>query len=338
MSATTKDWQTWKPEIDAYIQDEESAQPSTQLYEEIFNVQSTDRLQITEVGWSGVGPMVEVGELGDAVEDETVEGYGYSYVRKNFRKSVTFSSDLFETDQSNTVQTRAKDIVNAVPMSRNLEAFSMIRNAWSASFKYGDAKPLISVAHPLKDGSGTQANTFTDGIQLPLTYNNAISLLDVMDAMVSNSGNLLSIGSQGRNKVLFGAKTQKVKLFEIAGVDSDMQPDVNNNNANYFVKGDKFDVLIIDWIGYEAARLAGETTVAKSAAGNYWDKMWGIIDIELAKRYFKFFFAEGYAKYDDEIKKSNQAMIKYAYDKFAWGNSGFFPIVASKGDSTTVTL
>lgn len=336
--ASTKDWQTWKPEIDAYIEDEMAAQPSTQAYEEIFNVESTNRLQINEVGYSGVGPMVNVGELGDAVEDESIEGYGYSYIRQEFRKQKTFSSSLFETDQTNTIQTMSKDMANCVPISRNLNAFGMFRNGWDSTVKYGDQKPLFSIAHPLKDGSGTQPNTFRDGVQLPLTYNNAIALQDVMLSMVSNSGNLLTIGSQSRNKVLFGSEMLRTQLFDIAGVDNVKQPDVANNNANYFVKGDKFDVMIIDWIGYEAAKLAGETTVAKSSSSNYWDTMWGIIDIALAKRYFKFYFAEGYAQYDDEIKKSNQALIKYAYDKFAWGNSGYFPIVASKGDRSTVVL
>jgi hypothetical protein len=337
MSHSVQNFQTWKPEIDAYIQDELDQMPKS-YYSEVFTVKSTNRLMLSEVDYGTFAPMLEVGEFGDAVEDEAIEGYKYAYQRRSYRKYAKFSSDLLETDQTSEVERIARSFAQSIEISRNLWIFGMFRNAWNGLFTYGDGKTLISTAHPMKNGLGTQYNTFTDGVQKALTYDNALALQDVMISTVSNAGNLMSVGAMGRNKVLFGSPYLREKMFQIAGVDSSgWKTDSADRNANYFVKGDKFDVLVLPWISYEAARRAGEVTFAKTAAANFYDSMWGIMDVELVKKFFKVYTAQGYAKFDEDTDKSNQAFIKYAYDKYAFGATGFFGLAMSKGDGTTYT-
>lgn len=335
MSHSVQNWQTWKPEIDAYIQDELDQSPKSD-YEQIYTVKSTDRLMLQEVDYGTFSPMMEVGEFGEAIEDEAIEGYKYAYQRRSYRKYARFSSDLLETDQTSEVERISRSFARTIQESRNLWIFGMFRNAWNSLYTYGDGKPWVSTGHPIKNGLGTQTNTFTDGVQRTLTYANALSLQDVMISTVSNAGNLMSVGNMGRNKVLWGGPYLREKMFQIAGVDSSgWKPDTADRNANYFVKGDKFDVLVLPWVCYEAARRAGEVTFAKSSASNYYDSMWGIMDVDLVKRFNKVYTASGYAKFDEEIDKTNQAFLKYAYDKYAFGSTGFFGFAASKGDSTT---
>jgi hypothetical protein len=335
MAHLTTNWQTWKPEIDAYIQDEKAAQPKS-VYSQLFDVRSTNRLQINDVTYSGMSKMESVGELGDAVEDESLEGYTTSYSRSYYRKSATFSAALMQTDQTGTVETLARDLARLPEYTRNLEAFSVFRRGWDTTKTYGNAKQLISVSLPRKDGGGTQYNTFSDGVQRPLTYDNALDLQDQLIALLSNSGNLMGVGDMGRNKTILCSPYLREDAFQIAGVNGpDKEPDTNENNMNFFRKGDKFDVLCTQWISYEAAVDAAETAVAKTSASNYWDSMWFIVDTTIVKRYLKFFFSEGYAKYDDEITKANEALVKYVYDSFAYGVSSPIFVVGSKGDNTT---
>jgi hypothetical protein len=338
MAMTVGNWQTWKPEIDTFVEDEKDNLPEN-LYERVFSVKKVDRLQIEEVNYSGFGPMIEVGELGDAVDDEAKEGYKYAYQRKVYRKSATFSSDLMETDQTRgTVEEIGRDFARVAWYSRNLNGFSLFRNAWNSLYTYGDGQEVVSVSHPRKDGGGNQGNTFTDGVQRALDYDNALSLQDVLMTNLSNTGNLLGTGAPGKNKVLFGPIPLKEQLFQIAGVEGpEGEPDTAENNTNWFRRGDKFDVLLIPWIGWEAATQAGDTTVAKTASTNYWDSMWGIMDAECAKKYVKMFVAQGYEKYDEEITKANQALIKYVYDKYTWGMTHWIWLAASKGDNSTYT-
>ena len=333
---TVGNWQTWKPEIDTFVGDEQDNLPEN-LYEKLYSVKKVDRLQIEEVNYAGFGPMIEVGELGDAVDDAATEGYKYAYQRKVYRKSATFSSDLMETDQTRgTVEDIARDFARVAWYSRNLYSFGLIRNAFVATYTYGDSQELCSTTHPRKDGGGNQSNTFSGGIQKALNYDNAVELLGVLDSNLSNTGNLLGTAAPGKNKVLFGPLALKEQMFQIAGVEGpDKEPGTAENNMNYFRKGDKFDVLVIPWMGWEAAFQSADTTVAKTSSSNYWDSMWGIMDAQMAKRYAKMFVAQGYEKYDEEITKSNQALIKYVYDKYTWGVTHWIWLALSKGNNST---
>lgn len=335
MAHQTTNWQAWKPEIDAYIQDEEANQPKS-AYKQIFSVNSTDRLQINDVGWAGMGPMESVGELGDAVEDESQEGYQTPYNMLNYRKYAKFSSNLMRTDQSGVTENLARDLARVPEYTRDLNLFSVLRRAFDTTLTLGSGVQLISTVVPRKDGEGTQTNTLSGGVQSPLTYDTALEAQDVLLALLSNSGNILGAGDASRNKLLIVGPYLREDAFQIAGVQGpDQEPDSAENNMNYFRKGDKFDVLVTKFISYEAAVQAGETTVSKTSTSNYWDSMWFVADVALMKRSFKLFVQEGYPYYDDEITKSNEAMLKYVYDMYAYGVSSNLVISGSKGDSST---
>lgn len=328
---------TWKPEIDAYIQDEAGKEPKS-LYKQMFDVKNTNRLQITDVDYAGFSPMMPVADLGDAVEDNAVEGYKNLYQPQAFRKSVTFSSDLLETDLTGEVEKMARSLPKSVEYSRDLTIFSSWRRAFDTLLTYGDGKPLASIAHPTKAGY-TNANTYADGVQRALTYDNVLALQDVLIATTSNAGNIMNLGTMGKNKVIWCSPYLREKAFQIAGIGvSGEKPGTTDRETNYFVKGDKFDVLVNPWISYEAARQAGEVgAVTKSSASNYWDTMWGILDLDVYKQFAKVYVRTGYAMYADETTKSNQAYVKYAYDKYAFGFSAPYGFTVSKGDSTTVS-
>jgi len=338
MASTTQNFQTWKAEIDAYMQEEEALRPKS-LYRQLFTVRSTNRLQLNEVTYSDAGVMAEVGELGDAVEDSDLEGYKTTYSRRIFRSKKTFSSDLMETDQTGAVERMARGLVSAPEYSRNMFVFSKIRNLTSSSGSYvqGDGKGLLSTLHPRKDGSGTQSNTFADAVQRPLDYAAVEELQDALLATVSNKGNLLNIGDPGRNKVIVTSPYNRVEAFKIAGVESVDEPDTAERNKNYFRYGDKFDVLLVPFINYEAARAMGETTVAKTSASNVWDTMWGIVDIDVIRKFWKVYEAEGYPRFLEKETESNEALVKYAHDKYAFGITTWEGSVWSLGDNSTLS-
>lgn len=335
MANSTQNISNWKPEIDTFVQDEKDNLPKS-TYSSLFTERTTNRLQLSDINYSNVTPFMEVGELEDGEEDSLVEGYRFNYNRKHFRKIVTFSNALYQNDQLDTAEEMARAPIAMRQQSRDLHAFSMFRRAWDSNRTFGDGVTLISTAHPKKASGGTQANTYADGVQLALSYDNALTLQDQLLSVTSNNGNLLSIGDTSNNKLLVVPTALRETAFQIAGVNADdRQPDTADNNANYFRKGDKFDVLVTKYLSYEAARQMGETAVAKSSASNYFDSMWFIVDTALAKKYFKFYEQEGYPYEADKFVEENESMKYYFYDSYAYGNSGFFPIVGSKGDGTT---
>ena len=175
-------------------------------------------------------------------------------------------------------------------------------------------------------------------MQLPLDYASALVGQDVMLSAVSDTGNLLSVADPGVNKVLLVGPQNRNNAFQLAGVNaSDYEPDSAENNANYFRKGDTFDVLVTKYISWEAATLMGETSVAKTSSSNFYDSMWFIIDVPLAKRVNKMYVQEGYAYSSDDVNFDNEALLFYLYDMYAFGNSSWLPTFGSKGDHSTVT-
>jgi hypothetical protein len=341
MPHTTQQLQTWSKLIDTYQQEEQVAidKLGKPAYEKIFDVQTTTDLEITDTGYAGYGLMVETTETGDAVRDNVIETYTTVYRRKYYRKQADFSKALMQSDRTGKVERMAKGLQNVPMYSRNVYIYGMIRNSFNPAFTWGDGKTLGSIAHPRKDGKGTQPNTFLDGVQRPLTYRNVIEAEKVMISNVSNSGNMLDVASAGRNKILWCSPYLKEEAFQIAGVDGpDKEPNTDTNNANYLRKGSKYDVLVLDYVKYEIAVQAGETTVSKTSSANFYDTMWGIIDPAYTKANFKVIQAEGYPYFDDEIKKSNEVIIKYAYDSFMWGNSSWVGFFVCKGDNSTVII
>ncbi|MFQ5493575.1 MAG: hypothetical protein ACE5DX_05455 [Candidatus Dojkabacteria bacterium] len=338
MPNTTTNWDLWNKRIDSFIEDEEGQRPEPVL-QKLFNTdEKADNIEYQEQGYSSFGPMVAVGESGDAEEDDPLQGYLSVYQLEEYRKRTKFSSTLIETGRDTKVENLARDMPRLTQYSRDLYSMSMFRQAFDTTRTWGDGKPLVSTAHPRKDLAGTQRNTFLDGIQLPMSYEAVEALSTVQDDIVSNSGNLMSVGLQGRNKILLCGTKNKRKAFDIAGVQtSDERPDTADRATNFFKRGDNYDVLVTKFISWNAARQAGETTVAKTVSGNYFDDMWGIVDADLAQRYNRFMEMSEYPKFDEEVNKNNQDLHKFAYDKYMYGNSGFFSVAMSKGDSTTYT-
>lgn len=335
MAFKTTDSQAWKPEIDNIIDDELALLGDAGL-DKLFTVKGTDRLQINEVGISGYQPMQMVGELDDAPEDQPIETYGFSYQRQTYRKMTVFSSDILQTDQIGIVEQKAKQIARTAKYTRGLNAYGVFRKAFNASVVYGDTKPYISTLHPRKDGAGTQTNTFADGVQRELGYDNVKLLEDQLYAQVSNVGNILQIGNATRNKLLVVPYALREKAFQIAGIEGpDEKPGTADNDKNYFRKGARFDVYIPQFLGFESAKQAGEIGTATKTANNYWDTMWFIMDSDAVKMYLKFFYANGYEKYYDKVREENEAFIKIVHDKYAYGLSGWFGAVGSKGDNST---
>ena len=67
-------------------------------------------------------------------------------------------------------------------------------------------------------------------------------------------------GSMEKNKVLFGSEFIREEMYQIAGVDGPhYRPGTDENDANYFIMGDRFDVMVIPWLNFEIAKQAGET-------------------------------------------------------------------------------
>ena len=343
-----QNFETFKKEIDAYIE-EESVSLAKGDYNAIYTVeQGSDRANPTEKTYSGPGLMRRVGLTGNAITDNPLDGYKTVYQLGVYRKEVQFDSTAMETDQSDEIEKMARGLPRTIEYSRSAHTFSLIRRMEDPTMVGGDGKQLLSVAHPRKDGNGTQSNTFVDGVQRELTYDNAVILRNVLRSQVSNTGNLLGAGDPRRKMCLWVSRDLEERAFQIAGTGMRpggnnnlvKKPDTANNDRNYFVEGVNFDVLVLDFVSHEIATQAGETSVAKSSSLNNYDTRWGICDPAIMKEFFKVKFLIGYDSglITEDVNHRNQVVSKFANDKYSFGYTSWLGFTGSLGDDSTLAI
>ncbi len=335
---TTGDFQNWSKEIESYVLDEQNNTRPSQ-FADIAKVVKTDDLYMIDKNAAGLPALTEVGENGNAVEAAIIEGYQYRFEIKNYREKVTMSRNLMKGDKVGLVEMMAREVVRAPLYSRDLNIMSVLRRGYDQTALGGDGKSLISLYHPRKDGGTPQANTFADGVQRTLTYDNALLLQDQGYSLVSNSGNVLNSFTTGKKKLLFGAPKWREKLYQIAGPKvagtPRLKPGTDENDANYIEQRENFNVLVLDGLQFEYARQAGETGSNTKTSGNFWDTLWGIIDVEQAKKAFKVFIANGYPYDHTETNWDNESITKFMYDAYMYGFNDWKWILMSKADGTT---
>lgn len=337
MATGTDNYEVWRPEVYAFIDEGMENALRKAEYESLFTIKETDRLNAPEIPFAGYRPMQEVGEFGNAVAQDPLQGFRTDYNRKDFRMETTFSAASIQTDQHNVLENLGKSLPETVMYSRNLNILSVIRRAYDLTTTYATGKTAASTAIPLKDGSGTYSTTFFDGVQRAPNYANAVALRKVLISQVADNGNLLNIGASDRKQVLWGSSALEQELFEIAGVEAKDRPDTANRAMNFFVKGAYFDVLIFKGVTFEAAKQMGEIGTATKLSNNIWDGMWGICDVETMKKYWKVYVQSGYkgGKFDDEINKRNESMTFYGYDAYTYGVTSFLGFTVSNSSGAT---
>ncbi len=333
--------ETFDPQISEWIQEEIDSTPKS-VFEDLVDVEKTNRLRESVVTYMGLVPMHEVAEMQESVPNQYLEGWRTDFIRRNWRDEVTWSKILLDTDLSkNVTKNRVKEYTRNVISSRNLYFFGLLRNAFvnSGLYAYAWGKPLASIAIPRKDGNGTYASTFYDGVQRPLGYTAVDLARQVIADQVSDVGNLLSQAGSMDNMCIVCSKDNAEVAFQIAGTNvTGERPDTADRATNYFRKGANYDVLVTEYVGYNAAKLAGETTVTKTSASNYYDSFWALLDMKSVKKYWKFYEQEGYYYFDTEINKKNEAVVEYSYDAYAFGITSPIGGCYSRGDQTTVVV
>lgn len=306
---------------------EEEAKLYKPMFTQLFSLESTSRLYEDDSSWAGVDYPEEVNEAAAKPEQQFTLGYTWRYSQKVYKRKVALSTLLDGTDLYDIVKKRSKDLSKKSAQGRDVNAFSVLRNAWSQSYLFGDGKSFISTAHPIKATGGTQANTFADGVQRTLEYDNVKMARDQMTRWYSNAGIPLDVGLNG-NLVLVTTPYNSEAAFQV--LEADGKPGTANNDRNY-IKGLNFDLMIVPYLAHNFAYKQGDTS---STDADTWDKRWFLMDKYYAKMALKF-----KALQDFEIKAWRDEDTDVFYggvtDIYAYGISNYLGVFGSLGDGTT---
>jgi len=312
---------------------EEEAKLYSPMFPKVFSIETTSRLYEDDSSIAGIDFPEEIAEGAASPEDEFLVGYMWRYEPKIFSKKVSITRLMELTDLYGKIakaESRSRELSRKAAQGRDVQAFSIFRLAFSATKLYGDGKPLISVAHPRKDGGAVQRNTFLDGVQRPLTYDNLKLLEDVLIEVYSNKGIPIDVGLNAKLMLMVTPYNRETAL-QIA--EADGIPETDDHRVNYF-KGRNVDVFVNPYLSWRFAYKMGETT---STNRETWDKRFFLLDPYYSKQLLKFKQLQDFdvKAWQDEDTRTWYANV---YDVFSVGISGWYGIAGSLGDGTTHSI
>jgi hypothetical protein len=319
------------PGVEVWIQEEADNVMIDSLLSKVFTVETTSRLYEDDSSWAGIDYPELVGEAASSPEDDLLIGYTWRYELNTYKRKMAITSLLNKTDLYSIAKAEemSRELAKKAAQGREINAFSVLRNAFDSDYVYGDGMPLISVQHPRKDGGSAQRNTFLDGVQDSLSYDALKDLEDVMYEVFSNKGIPLSIGLDSK-LMLIVTPYNREQALQIA--EADMIPGSVDESVNYF-KGRNLDVLVCPYISWRFAYTTGETSSTDRAT---YDERFFLIDPSFAKKMLKFKQLQNFEVKAWEDEDTDVMYAKVA-DVYAYGISGWFGIVGSLGDGTTYT-
>lgn len=330
MNTTSKPELT-APGVEVWIQEEADNAMIKTLLSKVFAVETTNRLYEDDSSWAGIDYPELVGEAASSPEDELLIGYTWRYELNTYKRKMAITSLLNKTDLYGIAQAEdmSKELARKAAQGRDVNAFSVFRNAFESTVTYGDGKPLISVAHPRKDGGTAQRNTFLDGVQDALSYDSVKDLEDVMYEVFSNKGIPLNIGLESKLMLMVTPYNREVAL-QIA--ECDKVPGSVDESVNYF-KGRNMDVLVNPYFSWRFAFNQGETSSTDRVT---YDQRFFLIDPSYAKKLLKFKQLQNFEVKAWEDEDTDVMYAKVA-DVYAFGISGWYGIAGSLGDASTYT-
>ncbi len=319
------------PGVEMWMQEEADSAMFKSMYSKLFSVETTNRLYEDDSSFAGIDYPELVGESAASPEDSFLLGYTWRYQLNTYKRKMSVSSLLDKVDLYGIAKAEemSRELAKKAVQGRDINVFSVLRQAFTSTVTYGDGKPLISVAHPRKDGGAAQRNTFLDGVQRVLSYDNLKLLEDVLFNVVSNKGIPLNIGMDSKPMLLVTRYNREAAL-QIA--EADNIPGSADESVNYF-KGRNLDVMVVPYLDHIFAYNQGETA---STDRETYDKRYFLIDPTLAKKMLKFKQLQNFEVKAWEDKDTDTMFAKVA-DVYAYGISGWCGITGSLGDATTYT-
>lgn len=201
----------------------------------LFGVRTSRKAHEDVLGIGQLGEMEEWNASGKQVAYEDFsKGFDYRFSHKKYSKGLQIEQDLIDDDQYDEVRSRVELLSFSVFNTRQTCAASVFNNAFNASFKGPDDKPLCSASHPVSPGSST---TNDNHDTVALTASNLETARNNMKAWKDDKGNLIPVEP---DTLLVPPGLRKTALI-IA--DSEGEPDTSDNNVNVW----KGALRVIEW-------------------------------------------------------------------------------------------
>jgi len=202
------------------------------VMDRVFHVNNSTKQDERDSAVTGFGLMQITPEGGPIDYEDPVQMYQTVYTHIKYTKGFKVSREMWEDDLYNIMNKKPA----ALGRAARREAAQVFNRAFNSSYPGGDAKPLVSTAHPRADGGTQQSNASATG----LVFNE-----DNLETGIIASRNQLDDKGM-RIDVMPDRLIVPVDLRKLAHliIDSTLRQGTADNDANIY----KGQLEIIDWI------------------------------------------------------------------------------------------
>jgi len=130
------------------------------VYDKIFHVLGSNKMDEYDSSISGFGQLVETTEGAPVTYEDPLQGYDYTYTHKKYTKGFKITKELYEDDQYGIMAKEPKALASAT--NRTVETISgnIFDNAFTVGTG-GDGSYLCASDHTPTSGGTDQSNTNT---------------------------------------------------------------------------------------------------------------------------------------------------------------------------------
>jgi hypothetical protein len=123
-----------------------------------MNMKTSRRAYEEEYKITGLGSMYRKSEGGVYTFDEPISGDTIRYTHLTYGLGFRITQEMMEDDLYGVMTKMSKWLARSTALNREVQAFSVLNNAFSTSYLGLDGKKLCASDHPRLDGGGTQSN------------------------------------------------------------------------------------------------------------------------------------------------------------------------------------
>jgi hypothetical protein len=216
---------TMLPAMDAKI--DEGIKQKPPMFNVILREDSTTRSIKQYSGVTGVGPLRLVNEGADTDTDTIVQLFDKTMRPAKYGLGVAATRELVDDDQFGVISDRAEALGLSVSQTMEIQAASVLNNAFDATNYAGpDGVALCSASHLLVKGGGLQSNILAVAADLDVT--SLEQALTDWETIKTQEGFFQSLGTPR----LLAAPANRWNGIEI--LRSDRRSDTANNATNAF--------------------------------------------------------------------------------------------------------
>lgn len=190
----------------------------------VFNTDDSQRAYEEDLKTAGLGGMVSKAEGVATTFDDPIEGNKIRYTHSSYGLGFRVTREMWDDDLYGIMRQMARELGRAAAYKIEVDAWSVLNNAFNSSFTGEDGLSLCSTAHTRLDGGSTIANRPTVHADISLTTYTAA--IDHFNDLLDDRGRPIVLNPA----LLIVSPTYKWAAKEI--LLSEYKPYVANNEIN----------------------------------------------------------------------------------------------------------